>query len=417
MSYIILRIMQKKRVVITGLGLISSVGIGKDAFKQALFKGVSGIKPITLFDTADFKNKTAGEITDFQANIFLGDKGLRILDRSTKLVNSAAKLVLEDANYVVTEDNSRDTGVVIGTNLGSLKSISDYDREAMVEGSRYVNPALFPNTVINSAASQISIRFDIKGFNVTVSAGFTSGLESLNYAANAIRLGRVKAVLAGAVEELCIQTFIGFLKAGCLAGTDSGSIELSCPFDKRRNGVILGEGACVLMLEDLESAQKRKCSHIYAEVKGSQSTFRQGFSSAMIQAVSKSGIKPEEVDYICSGANSSQSADRLEAESIHQAFGDSAKKIAVSSIKSMIGECFSAGGTFAAAAGALSIEGQVVQPLINYKIHDPECDLNFVTNQAQARKVNNVLINSFGPFGENSSLVISKFQEDSNARC
>lgn len=400
--------MPTKRVVITGLGLVSSIGIGKDAFQKALFKGTSGIKPITLFDSAPFKNKTAGEVADFQANIFLGDKGLRTLDRSTKLVNSAAKLVLEEANYIVTESNCRDTGVVIGTNLGSIKSISDYDREAMVEGPRYVNPALFPNTVINSPSSQISIRFNIKGFNVTVSTGFTCGIESLNYAVNAIKLGRAKAVLAGAVEELSIQTFIGFYKSGCLAGTDSASIELSCPFDKRRNGVILGEGACVLMLEELESAQERG-AHIYAEIKGSHSAFNQDIASAMVQALNKSGLKPQEVDYICSGANSSLEPDRLEAESIYQAFGDSAKKIAVSSIKSMIGECFSAGGAFAVAAGALSIQSQAIPPLINYEVKDPECDLNFVIKNTKNKQVNNVLVNSFGPFGENSSLVVSKF--------
>jgi len=412
--------MPNKRIVITGLGIISPNGIGVDDFSRAVFNGESGIKPITLFDTADFKAKTAGEVINFEPAKFLGDKGLRVLDRSTKLLNSAARLALDDAGLDITEENSRETGVVIGTNLGSLKSISDYDREAILEGPRYVNPALFPNTVVNAPASQVSIRFNIKGFNVTISTGFTSGLESINYALNAIRLGRAKTVLAGAVEELCIQTFIGFYKLGCLAGTKNNSIELSCPFDKRRNGLVFGEGSCVLVLEDLDSALYRNAK-IYAEVKAGATAFEpaglgrynlnsEGLSRAMDQALKGSGLSSKDIGYISSAANSTVDADLYETKSIKNIFKDYAKKVKISALKSMLGESFSASASFQVASAALAIKKQIIPPTINYQDKDFDCDLDFVLGDGCEENIDNCLVNAFGPFGENAGLIISKFK-------
>ena len=408
-----------KRVVITGIGVISSNGIGKDAFFAAISEGVSGIKPVSLFDTHSFKAKTAGEIKDFAPQDFLGQKGLRTLDRSTKLVASATKLALDDAHLEITEENTLDIGVTVGTTMGSVQSISEFDKESIREGPRYVNPALFANTVINSPASQVSIKFNIKGFNSTISTGFTASLDAVNYAADFIRLGRAKIVLAGGVEELCIQTFLGFYKAGFLAGIDSGP-EISCPFDKRRNGVVLGEGSCMLVLEDLESAQARGAK-IYAQILGFGSGFDayridkynlngSGLKKAMRMSLEEAGIKPEEIDYVCSGANSTQEADLMETEAIKDVFGQQSKKLPVSSIKSMVGECFSASGSLQSAAAVSSIEKQEIPPTINYQQKDERCDLNYVVNQAQSAKIENVLVNAFGPSGCNSSLIISRFK-------
>lgn len=412
--------MAKKRVVITGVGVIASNGIGREAFSGALFKGVSGIKPVSLFDTAPFKAKAAGEISAFAAEEFLGAKGLRTLDRSTKLAACAAKLALDDAGLAVSEENSRLTGVAMGTTLGSLRSISDFDREAMLEGPHYVNPALFPNTVINSPASQVSIKLNIKGFNTTISTGFCAGIDSVGYALDFLRLGRVKAVLAGAVEELCLQTFLGFYKSGCLAGSGSGQLELSCPFDKRRNGVIFGEGASLLVLEDLEYALSRQ-ARIYAELRAFGSSFDgcdinkynpqgEGLRRAMRTAIEEADLAPEQVDYICAAANSGVQADKIENLAIRDVFGDYADKAYTGSVKSMLGECYSASGSLQLAAALCAIEKQMIPPTINYLEKDPECDLNYVTEGPLSAKVDNVLINAFGPSGCNSSLLVSRFR-------
>ncbi|MDI6606045.1 MAG: beta-ketoacyl synthase N-terminal-like domain-containing protein, partial [Candidatus Omnitrophota bacterium] len=222
--------MPEEKIVITGLGVISSNGVGKDAFFEGIFSGASGIGPISLFDTSSLKVKTAAEIKDFSPQEFLGAKGLRTLDRSTKLAASAARMALDDAGLEVKEENSRQIGIVIGSTLGSISSISDFDREALTEGPRYVNPALFPNTVINSPASQVAIKFNIKGFNATLSTGFSAGLDAINYAVDMLRFAKAKIVLAGGVEELCIQVFLGFYKCGMLAGSGGASGEICCPF-------------------------------------------------------------------------------------------------------------------------------------------------------------------------------------------
>jgi 3-oxoacyl-[acyl-carrier-protein] synthase II len=407
-------------IVITGLGILCSNGIGKDAFRDAIFKGESGIRPISLFDTQPFKAKLAGEIKDFKPQDFLGEKGLRTLDRSTKLVTCATKLALEDANLEITEQNTHEIGAVIGTTLGSVNSISEFDKEAIREGPRYVNPALFPNTVINSPASQVSIKFNIKGLNATISTGFSASLDAIKYAADFLKFGRAKIILAGGVEELCIQTFLGFYKTGFLAGLKDSGPEISCPFDKRRNGIILGEGSCVLVLEELESAKARK-TKIYAEVLGCGMSFDayrinkynpsgSGLGKAMRMSIREADINPSQVDYICSAANSTQAADLIETKTIKEVFGRQANRIPVSSIKSMVGECFSAAGGIQVAAALNAIEKQAVPPTINYQEKDAGCDLNYVVNNAKSYKIDKVLIDAFGPSGCNSSLIISKFK-------
>jgi 3-oxoacyl-[acyl-carrier-protein] synthase II len=412
--------MADKRIVITGLGIIASNGIGKTAFSEAIFGGVSGIKPVSLFDTSSLKVKTAGEVKDFSPQEFLGPKGLRTLDRSTKLIASAAKLALDDAQLEITENNSSDVGISIGNTLGSVNSITEFDKEAMIEGPYYVNPALFPNTVINSPASQVSIKFNIKGFNSTISTGFCAGLDAISYGVDLLESGKAKIVLAGAVEELCIQTYLGFYKTGCLAGLQQDSLELSCPFDKRRNGMVFGEGAAVLVLESLESALGRKAK-IYAQVSGAGMGFDahkaneynpsgDGLKRAMRMALGNAGKEAQNIDYISSAANSTQTADLIETEAIKDVFGSKAANIGISSIKSMAGECYSASGAIQAVAAGLAIEKQAIPPTINYQLKDERCDLDYVINEARNCPVNNVLINAFGPSGCNSSLIISRFK-------
>jgi len=412
----------KKRVVITGTGVATSNGMGKEEYWKSLENGVSGIKKISLFETDSLTTHTAGEINNFDAAKYLGQKGLRTLDRTTKIVNVAAKFALDDANLEIDESNTDEVGVVLGTTLGSIYSISEFDKTALREGPRYVNPALFPNTVINSPASQISIRFVIKGFNTTISTGFTASLDALRYAYDFIQLNRAKAVLVGGVEELCIQTYLGFYKLKFLAASKNSGLELSCPFDRRRNGIIFGEGAAMVVIEDLESALARGAK-IYAEVLSFGSYFDPfrinkynrlgpGIRAAMRFALENAQLKPRDIDYICANANSTREADLIEAEAIGDVFGQDAKRVPVSSIKSMIGESYSACGALSLVASVGAIENNFIPPTVNCEELDDECDLDVVPNKARKEELNKVLINTFGPSGTNTCTIIAKFNDN-----
>lgn len=414
--------MSDKRVVITGIGVLASNGMGKEAFWAALREGKTGIKPVKLFDTSGTRAKTGGEITDFKAEDFLGEKGLRTLDRATKLVLSAAKLALDDAGLKspLSEELSLRTGVSLGSTLGSVWSISEFDKEGLREGPRSVNPALFPNTVINAPASQISIRYNIKGFNTTISTGFAASLDAIDYAVNFIRLYDYDIVLAGGVEELCLQTFLGFHKIGHLAGSREGKIEISCPFDKRRNGIVIGEGACILILEELSHARKRSAI-IYGEILGYGTSFdpqsknlyspkAEGASKAIGFALEDAKVNTDEIDYISATANSTLDCDVMETRAVNRVFGNRAKKIPLSSIKSMIGDTFSASGAMNVASSIGAILGGYVPPTMNYEVKDSRCDLDYVPNKSRDAKIGKVLIDSFTPTGVNSSLVVGSIQ-------
>ncbi len=409
-----------KRVVITGVGVIAPNGIGKEAFWKALKEGRSGIAPATLVDTKYFKSKTAGECNRFNAEEFLGTKGLRNLDRATKLVCSAAKLALDDASLAITEDSSYDTGVVTATTLSIAQDLAQFSREQVQVGARFVNPALFPPTTMNFPSSQLSIRYKIKGFNTTISTGYIAGLDALKYAMEFIRLGRAKTVLVAGVESLSFSNFVAFYKVGFLAGIRGE--ELSCPFDIRHNGIVLGEGASVLVLEDEEHALKRK-ANIQAEVLSVTNSFDAfrtvkytpqaiGLQRSMGVALSRASLSEEDIDYICASANSVLQHDILETEAIKKVFNIYASKIPVSSIKSMIGETVSAAGGLQVAAAIGAIRDEFIPPTINYQKPDPDCDLDYVPRAAKKRLVKNVLINNFGPGGTNATAIVSKYQRE-----
>jgi 3-oxoacyl-[acyl-carrier-protein] synthase II len=409
----------ERKVVITGIGVLSPIAIGKDAFWDALIQGKTGFKPITLFDTSPFPIHIAGEITEFDPIVFLGKKGLRELDRSTRLVCSAAKLAIDDARLEITDENNKSIGVSTGTTFGSLHSISQFDRVGLTEGPRFVNPSHFPNTVINSPSSQISIRNKIKGFNATMSTGFCATLDALSYAADFIKLKRANAVLAGGVEELCEETFLCFYKLGYLSGSE-GSIPLCCPFDRRRDGTILSEGAAVLVLEDSEFSLSRG-AEILAVVKGYGNAFNpstraasgesgEGLEKATTLALKDAALSTGDIDYICSAANSTKSLDRMETRAIKKVFGNYAFNIPVSSIKSMVGESFSASGGLSLAAAIGALRKGFIPPTVNYQEKDPECDLDYVPHQARQKTTRNVLVTSSDPFGNNSAMVLGRFE-------
>ncbi|MGA1839979.1 MAG: beta-ketoacyl-[acyl-carrier-protein] synthase family protein [bacterium] len=410
------------RIVITGIGVVAPNGIGKDIFWDNLAKGLSGIKPISLFDTGPYNSKKAGEITSFDPSRYLNKKGLRTLDRSALLLGVATKLAMEDSKIKQDEFDSYDSGIVTGTSMGSVKSISDFDKTALVEGPSCVNPALFPNTVISSPASQVSIMFDIRGLNATISSGFCSSLDVVIYAHDSIILNKVNTIFVGSVEELCHQTFLGFYNSGCLSRGDfsNGSIEESMPFDKRRNGPVLGEGSGALIFEDLEHAKKRNAP-IYGVLLGFGCAFNNRNSHqegnnldadapvhAMKQALKSANLNPADIDLICASSNSSPAGDRMETIAIKKVFANEAYKIPITAVKSMLGEGYSVSGSFQIMAGLLAINKGIIPPTINFRETDPKCDLDYVINKSKRAEVDNVMINTFSPHGNNVSLIIGR---------
>lgn len=409
-----------KTVVITGIGIISPIGIGKDNYWNALFNGTTGFRPLTLFDASPFHISLAGEIPDFDPVRFLGKKGLRELDRSTRLLNIAAKLALEDSNLEITGENASSAGVVIGATFGSLHSIFQFDRVGLIEGPRFVNPSHFPNTVINSPASRVSIRFGLKGFNTTISTGFCAGIDAVSYASDFIRLNRADIVMAGGVEELCEETLMGFARLGYLTGSDN-SEALCCPFDSRRNGTILSEGAGVIVLEDRDHAVRRGVP-ILAQIAGYGNAFDpsgdrdfnnagMGLKQAIAYALRESSLTIHDIQYISAGANSTRGLDRMETEVIKDMFGERAFSIPVSSVKSMVGETFSASGTLALAAAVGTIRHGIIPPTVNYREKDPLCDLDYVPNTSRNQKVDIALVITSDPFGQNAAMILRKFEK------
>ncbi len=409
----------RKRVVITGLGVLAGNGKGRQDFWNALREGRIGYKPITLFDTSSFRTNQAGEISDFDPTLYMGAKGLRSLDRSTKLVVSAAKQAIDDSQFQITEENTDDVGVAIGTTLGSVKSMSDFDEVTLKEGPRYTNPALFPNTVINSPASQISIWHKIKGFNTTVSTGFTASLDAMQYGYDFIQLNRAKVIYTGGVEEMCYQTFYGFYMLKFLSGAKEGSVFVNCPFDKRRNGITFGEGACVMALEEHDHAKARN-ARILGEVVAFGTKFDpyrinkynprgDGLKEALRMVLDEAEMSSNDIDYISANANSTI-ADRIETDAIKEVFGARSYKIPVSAIKSMIGESYSVSGAFAVAGALGSLNENFVPPTMNYQEKDTECDLDVVPNQAREANVKNALVVNFSPSGNNTCVILRRYE-------
>lgn len=412
--------MQHQEFVISSLGVVAPNGIGKEAFWKSLEEGSSAISNIESFSTEKFSVNSAGEIKNFDPKVFLGPKGLRNLDRSSLFLMTAAKLAIDDAKLEITDSSTDDIGVVTGTTFPHLWSMIEFDREVFKEGLDFSNPALFPSTVLNAASSQVSIRFNIQGFNASVSTGYTSGLEALKYSLMMLETGKAKTVFCGAVESLTISLFFGFYKLGYMAGINGPMI--SCPFDKRRNGPLLSEAAAVFSIERAETAQARQ-AEILAKVRSVACYFDgfkiarihpdgEGLEKAIMKTLDEAGVAASDIDYISSCANSSLEVDKTEVKVLRKIFGDNLSRIPVSSIKSMLGETLSAASALQIASCIGAMKSGVIPPTINYKEKDPECDIDCVPNKAQKKDVKLALVVSFGPGGYNSACVLEKHTDD-----
>lgn len=408
-----------RRVVVTGLGPVAPIGVGKENYWKALCEGKSGISEITLFDAKDFPVRIGGEIDDFDVADFIEPAKSRKMDRFTHFAIAAAKLALDDADFTITDKNANQVGVIVGSGIGGLKTLEDQHKVLLEKGPRRVNPFLVPMMICNLAAGQISIFFGAKGPNSCVVTACATSAHAIGDAYELIKRGAAEVCIAGGSEAPITPLGVaGFCAARALSKRNDEPTKASRPFDKDRDGFVMGEGAGVVILEELENALKRG-AHIYCEVAGYGMTGDayhitapdpqgKGAARAMEEALKENGIKPKEVDYINAHGTSTPYNDEFETLAIKKVFGDHAYKLLVSSTKSMIGHLLGAAGGIEFIACALAIENGTVPPTINLDNPDPLCDLNYVPHKAVRQEIKVALSNSLGFGGHNATLAIKK---------
>ena len=413
----------ERRVVITGLGVVSPVGNGKEEFWNNLLAGKPGVGPITQFDATDFPVKIAGEVKDFDPVALAGDrKTVRHMDRYTQFAVAAAKMAVADAKLDMTKENPDMAGTLIGTGIGGIHVMEDTILQIEKRGPGKVNPFAIPMMIANMASGQVSITLGLRGPVLTDVTACASGTNSIGLAARLIKYGDADIMIAGGAEAAVSKApMAGFAAMKALSSRDCPPEEASCPFDAGRDGFVLGEGSGVLVLEELEHAKKRG-AHIYAELAGYGSNGdayhitapRPGGELAylcMEKALKDAHTKPEEVDYINAHGTSTLLNDLNETSAIKALLGKHAYEIPVNSTKSMTGHLLGAAGAIEAVACALSIQNNKVHPTINLKEKDPECDLDYVTEGARDVKIDVAMSNSFGFGGHNAVIVMRRYEE------
>jgi 3-oxoacyl-[acyl-carrier-protein] synthase II len=410
----------RERAVITGVGVISPVGIGKEAFWNALLEGRSGIKQVTRFDATGFASRIAGEVTDFHPEEFVEKKEVRRMDRFTQFAVAAARMAVADAGLDFSNIDLDRVGVVIGSGIGGIETLEQQVRLLLEKGPSRISPFFVPMMISNMAAGQISIFLGVRGPSFTVVTACASGTNAVGEALRMIQRGEVDVVITGGTEApITPIAFAGFAAMKAMSTRNEDPAKASRPFDKERDGLVIGEGAGILILESLSHARRRN-ARIYCEVTGYGTTSDgyhitapdpegRGAAQAMKLALEDAGISPEDVDYINAHGTSTVLNDKVETLAIKKVFGERAYRIPVSSIKSMIGHCMGAAGALEVIATALSVKFDQIPPTINYEVPDPECDLDYVPNEARQYKVKVAISNSFGFGGHNAVVVLRKF--------
>jgi len=381
------------RICITGVGVISSIAIGKEEFLSSLREGRSGIEEIKTFDTYFSRSKKAGMVQSFHPKDFIPAGKIRRLDRASQFAIAASKLALADAKFSITEENGSRIGIVLGSGFCGLSSSEEFHRGQVLKGFLDLNPMLFPNTVPNAASSHVSIELGIRGVNATLVQSFCTAEAALLFACDQLRKGKADLILTGGVDELSEFLFRGFSELNFLA-TDQGHGERSCPYDKMRNGLVLGEGAGIFAIESEERARSRGI-RIYGYILG-YSLFGRSSKGDRAEDIRRSvemalsGREDISIDYISGAGNSSTVLDALEVEGVKKALPDQSHEIPVSSIKSMVGDGIAFGG-MRMVANVLSMEYGFIPPTTNYLIPDPGCDLRYVVNQRLDQEIRTIL--------------------------
>ncbi|HLJ60742.1 MAG TPA: beta-ketoacyl-ACP synthase II [bacterium] len=407
------------RVALTGLGVVTPVGVGKTAFWSGLIEGRSGVRRISSFDARPYDTQIAGEVLDFDPGDFMGKKEIRRSDRFAQFALAAARLALEDAGFAITLHNAERVGVIIGSGIGGAQTWEEQHRLMLERGPGRVSPFFVPSLMINGAAGMVSIDTGARGPNASAVSACATGGHAVGDALRAIQHGEADAMVCGGTEAAITPLSLAGLCAMRAMSTRNDAPEKAMrPFDAHRDGFVLGEGAGIVLLEEWQHAERRG-ARIYAEVAGygrsadahhitQPDPEGDGAARAMRLALRDASLDPAQVGYINAHGTSTILNDRLETVAIKRVFGDHAAQLAVSSTKSMTAHLFGAAGAVEVAVCALAIERAVLPPTINYETPDPECDLDCIPNTARPARVDVAMTNAFGFGGHNAVLVLRR---------
>jgi 3-oxoacyl-[acyl-carrier-protein] synthase II len=413
---------QIQRVVVTGIGAITPLGLDMATTWEGLITGKSGVANITLFDASKLEVRFAGEVKGFDPIAHISHKDARRMDRFAQLAVVAGFQAVKDANLAIDNSNENDIGVFIGSGIGGLTTLFEQARVLVEKGADRVSPFLAPMMISDIAAAQISIALGVKGPNMCMTSACSSGSDAIGLAAEYIKFGNAEVMIAGGSEAIINPLgMTAFSQLKALSTRNDAPQKASRPFDRDRDGFILSEGAVVLILESLEHARKRG-ANILAEIVGYGATADSfhvtqplesgdGAAKAMQMAMRRGDIKPEEIDYINAHGTSTQLNDAMETKAIKTAFGDYAYKIPISSTKSMTGHLIGCAGALETAVCIMTIVKGIIPPTINYENPDPVCDLDYVPNVARKKDVKMALTSSFGFGGHNSVMILKKYTE------
>jgi beta-ketoacyl-acyl-carrier-protein synthase II len=408
-----------RRVVITGMGVVTSLGDELEPFWQNIAGGKSGVGPITLFDTSAFSVHFAAEVPDWDPSRFMERREAKRMDRFTQFAVAASRRALEDSCLEITPENAPNVGVLIGSGIGGIRTIEEQIKVMIEKGPDRISPFIIPMLISDMAAGQVSILFGAKGPNSTVVTACATGTHAIGDAYHIIRRGDADAMFAGGAEAGITPLGLGgFCAARAVSTRNDDPAGASRPFDATREGFVMGEGAGIVMLESLEHAKARN-ARIYAEVVGygltgdahhmtSPAPGGEGAARAMQMALRNARLQPEAIDYINAHGTSTVPNDKLETAAIRTVFGDHAYNVSISSSKSMTGHLLGAAGAVEAIISALAMRDQLAPPTINYSTPDPECDLDYTPNVARKREINHVMSNSFGFGGHNATIILRK---------
>jgi len=411
--------MSKRRVAVTGLGIVSPVGIGVAQAWENVLKGVSGVGPITRFDASQLPTRIAAEVKGFNAAEWMPAKETRRSDTFIHYGLAATRMALDDAALTIDDSNADRVGVNVGSGIGGLPMIEDNIREMIAKGPRRLSPFFVPGTIINMVAGLISIQFKAKGPNVSMVSACTTSAHCVGEAARMIEYGDADAMIAGGAEACVNMSGVGgFCACRALSERNDDPATASRPFDKDRDGFVLGEGAGILILEELEGAKKRG-ARIYAELGGMgmsgdanhiTAPDMDGPRRAMLAALRNAGMNPTDIQYVNAHGTSTPLGDANETAALKAAFGEHAYKLAVNSTKSMHGHLLGAAGGVEAVFTALAVHHQISPPTINIFTPDPACDLDYVPGTAREMKIEAALSNSFGFGGTNGTLAFRRLR-------